>query len=583
MRLQLTFVIVLTVAVGSPLAQWPASAANNLAIGDGAGDQVQPKIAPTADGGCYISWYDQDASGSPAFGYDVRVQRLDAHGSELWPHRGVLVADRGFSSTQDYGLDVDLFGNAVLAFRDDRFGGTQVTMALVDPNGVLVWGAGGVQLTNTTAFVAVPRVCGTTDGNHIAAWAENNELHIQKVDLAGVKQWANDLVLQTAGSNLAPSDLHAADNGSFIVSMVKSGSFASPRHLWAQKFDAAGVVMWGAQPVPVFDSGSLQIGNYPTFVGDGSGGAVFGWYANAPSLECRAQRLDVTGVEQFPHNGVAAATTAADRVNPSVAFSPSTLTTFLVYTESSGPQERVAAQCFDVQGNRLWGTAGAAITNYGALDTASTLALVVQGDLMAFWTEAPGFSQDQIMAARLDALGAVVVSPFVVSSVPASKYRVQAKNSSVGFPILAWNDDGVGSFDVLAQNVLPNGTLGGLALATARNGQGVNATCLNTLAPPFVGATWAARISHPVTAVFSVLLMDVVAISGAVVPGVGEALLPFPALFATVIPGGVPTQTHVLQIPSNLNLVGMQFTSQALVFYPASVQACNALDLTIGL
>ena len=43
----------------------------------------------------------------------------------------MLVADRGFSSTQDYGLDVDSAGNALLAFRDDRFVGTQITAAKV--------------------------------------------------------------------------------------------------------------------------------------------------------------------------------------------------------------------------------------------------------------------------------------------------------------------------------------------------------------------------------------------------------------------------------------------------------------------
>jgi hypothetical protein len=583
MRLQLTFVSVLTLFAANATAQWSSSAASNQSIGDGPGDQVQPKLAPTSDGGCYVSWYDQDASGSPAFGYDVRLQRLDAHGNEQWPHRGVLVADRGFSSTQDYGLDVDLFGNAVLAFRDDRFVGTQVTMAVVDTAGVLVWGSNGVQVSNTTAFVAVPRVCGTTDGHHIAAWAENNELHLQKLDLAGLPQWPSDVVLTAAGSNLAPSCLQASDNGSFIVSMVKSGSFTSPRHLWAQKFDAAGAPLWGAQPLPVFDGGSLQIGNFPTFVPDGSGGAVFGWYSNSPALECRAQHVDATGVEQFPHNGSAAATGANDRVNPSVAFSPASASTFLVYTEISGGQDRVAAQSFDALGNLQWGPLGVGVTNYSALDTASTLALVVEDRLMAFWTEAPGFAQDQVMAARLDAFGAVTVAPFVVSSTPASKFRVNVARSTVGFPILAWNDDASGSADVLVQNVVPSGSLGGLATAATRNGAGSNPVCLSALAPPYIGQSWAAEVTHLPTAVFSALLMDVAAIGGTVVPGIGEVLVPLPALYATFMPGGVPAQTHTLPIPANLNLIGMTFTSQAVVFYPTSVQACNALDLMIGL
>ncbi|HIE69382.1 MAG TPA: hypothetical protein EYP98_04050, partial [Planctomycetes bacterium] len=132
-------------------------------------------------GGCYVSWYDSDPSGSPAFGYDVRVQRLDAGGVEMWPHRGVLVADRGFSSTQDYDLDVDIAGNAILAFRDDRFTGTQITAALVDGNGNLLWGTNGVQLTNTTNFVVAPKICGTTDGFVVVAWGENSDARVQRL------------------------------------------------------------------------------------------------------------------------------------------------------------------------------------------------------------------------------------------------------------------------------------------------------------------------------------------------------------------------------------------------------------------
>ena len=95
-------------------AQFSDDPAANLSVADRTNEQVQPKIVPTADGGCYISWFDNAAGG-----YDVYLQRLDANGVEQWAHNGVLVADRGFSSTQDYGLAVDTAGNALLAFRDD--------------------------------------------------------------------------------------------------------------------------------------------------------------------------------------------------------------------------------------------------------------------------------------------------------------------------------------------------------------------------------------------------------------------------------------------------------------------------------
>ena len=46
---------------------------------------------------------------------------LDAGGNEHWAHNGVLVADRDMSSTEDYGLDIDADGNALLAFGYHRW------------------------------------------------------------------------------------------------------------------------------------------------------------------------------------------------------------------------------------------------------------------------------------------------------------------------------------------------------------------------------------------------------------------------------------------------------------------------------
>ncbi len=118
-RRNLVLVSLILIAVASVgLGEWSNDPANNLVVADRSGEQAQPKIVATADGGFYISWFDNSAGG-----YDVYLQRLDAAGDEQWVHNGVLVADRAYSSTQDYGLSIDTVGNALLAFRDDRFGG----------------------------------------------------------------------------------------------------------------------------------------------------------------------------------------------------------------------------------------------------------------------------------------------------------------------------------------------------------------------------------------------------------------------------------------------------------------------------
>jgi hypothetical protein len=154
-------------AVARAHGAWPLDPAANLVLGDRASEQVQAKIVPTPDGGACVSWFD-DADG----GYDSYLQRLDRAADEQWAHNGILVADRGFSSTQDYGLAVDASGNALLAYRYDVGGRVQVYASKADAAGNRLWGAPGLPASAETAVDAgSPRVAATTDGHVVVAWS----------------------------------------------------------------------------------------------------------------------------------------------------------------------------------------------------------------------------------------------------------------------------------------------------------------------------------------------------------------------------------------------------------------------------
>jgi hypothetical protein len=450
----------LLLAASAALAAWSSDPAVNLSVADAPGDQVQPKVAATADGGSYVSWFDNIANG-----FDVRVQKLDVNGDELLPHNGVLVADRSFSSTQDYGLDVDASGNALLAFRDDRGGGVQITAARVAPDGTLLWGAAGVELTNTTEFVAAPKIAGTGDGGVVVAWTQDTTVRLKKLDPSGNPLWGAGVTLTPAAGSYSVADLHDSGANDVIVSFVhQTGGFPSPRHLAAQKLDATGAFLWGATPVSVFDGGSLQFGNFPPFVPDGTGGAVFSWYDVAsPQLQCYAQRVLAGGTEAFPHNGSAASLNATRvRVSPSAAFNSTTSETFLFWEEESASQSQsgVYGQKFDALGDRQWTDEGTVVIPVGADDMTMVRCLTAGPGAFVFWSRSPAFGQDRLHGARLDANGAIDLPPFDIASTPSQKSRLDVGRSTAGFAILAWNDNRADAGDILAQNVNPDGTLG---------------------------------------------------------------------------------------------------------------------------
>lgn len=470
-------------------AQWSSDPAVNLPVADNAGDQVQPKVAPTSDGGCYISWFDGMGTG-----FDVRVQKLDVSGVEAFAHNGILVADRGFSSTQDYGLDVDASGNALLAFRDDGPGGIQITANKVSPTGTLLWGAAGVQLTNTSDFVAAPKIAGTSDGGAVVAWTQESSTRVQKLAADGSQVWFPEVVLTPAAGSYSASDLHDAGTDVILAIVHQIGDFYSPKHLVAQKLDSAGAPLWGATPVAVFDGGSLQFGNYPTFVPDGGGGAIFSWYDTASlQLQCYAQHIRANGTEAFPHNGSAVSTNATRiRVSPSADYNALTDETFVFWTEENSAQSQwgVYGQKLDATGTRQWTNDGSMVVPIGS-DQVTQVRCHIEGPgAFVFWVKPSGATQDRLYGARLDGAGSIDIAEFYVSSTPSDKSRLATGRGTAGFTILAWQDARTDAGDIYAQNVNSDGSLGSPWAGIAGDDAGTPSLFVGTPRPnPTAGAT----------------------------------------------------------------------------------------------
>jgi hypothetical protein len=462
-----TIILSLTLA-SAAWAQWSSDPSKNLPLADkgNGNDQVQAKVKPLANDGWYVSWFDSDPKGKPPIGYSVFFQRLSPGGVEKLPHDGIEVAHLGNSSTEDYGLDVDTSGNALLAFLDDREGpNQQVTAAKMSPSGKALWGNLGVQLTHNAGSHHAPKIAGTSDGNVVVAWIGNNDVVLQKLDPNGQPLWGKGIVLSESGFNYGLADLHAADNGSVIVSWIRAQGYGSNRYIYANKLSASGQLMWGKKHVKVFNNGSLQFGAYPYFVPDGNGGAVFAWYTSIPALQCFAQHIRADGSEAFPHNGSAASTnTTRVRVSPAASYRAATDEVFLFWTEEDSNQvlNGVYAQKFNGKGKRVWGDSGLQVVPLGADQQMFVQNVQVGAGALAFWVDQVTFGSSTIQATRLNRQGKVVCQQFPVSSLPANKARLSSDIVPSGLSAVAWEDDRIGNNGIYIQNVNRDCSLGQL-------------------------------------------------------------------------------------------------------------------------
>jgi hypothetical protein len=486
-------------------AQWPATSAPNLPIGDFANEQVVNKVAATSDGGCYVGWFDNRAGG-----YAVYLQRFDAAGVEQWAHGGVLVSNNPQStSLVDWDLICDRFDHCVLAFTDTRAGGDLDVYAYrVTPAGAMAWGPNGVALSNNADYEANPRICEAGDGDFVFVWPNTvlRTIQMQRLDLAGAPRFPGDGIGIPGDTGQTPAwaRVVAASplDGAVVVGWVRATSFSAAKHLHAQKFTALGQPLWnGGVRLPVFDQASLPIAFDPRLQSDGQGGAIFGWhFAVGSAFSARVQRVDAAGVERFPHNGVDVSTSANSKFDPAIVWQPATQSIQVAWNERNTAQTTwgIFVQSIDAAGARAFGAQGVPLLPINTVvKFAPVAARVGDGMTVAVLVEDLGSLRDSVQVFGVDAAGGQRHAPALASNFASDKLRLGVAATASGTALLCWTDQRTGAADVYGAAVDVAGNPG-VTLATATTlGCASPANSLAAVGRPALGAAMALAADNP--------------------------------------------------------------------------------------
>lgn len=457
---------ILVLAAPAAWAQWSTDPMENLTIADRPAGQAQPKVVLSFGGHLYVSWL-----GGGADGYDVYLQRLDVDGVARWADDGIRVADREYSSTQDYGLatnDTDAF----LAFRVDVDGTDQVGVRRIAPDGTSVWG--DLVATSDPDGANSPQVAAMPDGGAVIAWTSGSgALRLQRLGNDGALLWGADgVAIVPPSGTFFVGGLISHTDGSVIVSGQAQLSFSS-RQLWAQKFDAAGTPLWGdpgtpgqAAPVAVWDGtgGALQFGYFPGPTTDYAGGAVFAWYAvsGVAGAQVYVQHVRADGTAAFAANGLEVATTDRPRFAPDALYDISTGEIYVAWPEESPDLPRlfgVAAQRISPAGERLLGDGGLTLAPLGTEQTSqvrmawSALAPVVA------WATGSAPAPMTLTAAGFFSDGGGIWWTVPFKTAPTSLSRMDALALPYGLAAFVWAD-GDDPSPIKAQHINWDGELG---------------------------------------------------------------------------------------------------------------------------
>lgn len=287
--------------------QWGVGGVSlGTAFGVGA---VAPHIVADGAGGAIVVWNGLSTS------IQLRVQRVNSAGVPQWTSAGLALTAGSSNEYLNNRLLADGAGGVFVVW--SNFGTNGLRAQHVSGTGVEQWTAGGVNFVVAGTAASNPsRPKLTTDGagGVIVAWNYSNSVFAQRVSNTGAPQWG--AVTVATSTNVI--------NGSIQVQIVSDDAggaiigWADASEISVQRLNGAGVTQWAAAGVAL---GTMEPVGYDTslpetplfqLIPDNSGGATVVWEDFRGGVtDLYAQRVNDAGVPQWAN--ATTVCTAADR------------------------------------------------------------------------------------------------------------------------------------------------------------------------------------------------------------------------------------------------------------------------------
>ncbi|MFC2106802.1 FlgD immunoglobulin-like domain containing protein [Bacteroidota bacterium] len=471
-KLYLLFAILILLHI-TTFSQWSSNPAINNIINNMSGEQAIPKIATCSNGDSYIGFFSNESGN-----YNVRLQRLNPLGNEMWAANGILISNHTqMSWLTDWDMTADPSGYAILTFQDVRNGGNNNVVAYrIAPDGTFAWGADGLALSNSTAFDVSPKVVATSAGNAVFAWQADDVIILQKVDASGNLLWgANGITLTSTDTYSWPQLLPVGTDEVILKYFHDSGPPNAPtRHVYAQKYDANGAAVW-TSPATVSNAGGISAWTQIfSFINDGSDGFYMAWHDdrdNNMDASAFVQHVDNTGTPTYIANGVEVATQSGrERFYPDLALPPGSADVYVVWSETNSDQNQwgISGQKINSSGNLLWPSSGMAFIGLSSVQVSPIGTRSSPTDFVVIYEEHSTVMNSTVKAMRMDANGAFIWSPSMktMCSIASEKVHSVANNFNNNQWIASWEDNRNGNKDIYAQNIQLDGSLGPYAPQT---------------------------------------------------------------------------------------------------------------------
>jgi len=410
-------------ANGSLDPGWPTGGA---AICTASSSQTTPVLVADGSGGAIVVW--RDFRTSVTNGLDIYAHHIRADGTldPNWPANGLPVCTQPGEQTWNLACS-DGAGGAIVVWQDSRTGGTPAIYAhhvlssgIADP----IWPADGRALASPVTQRFNPSMLSDGNGGAFVFWSDKRDgagdifgMHVQADGSLDPAWPVNGLAICTADDYQNMSQTVSDGQGGALVSWsdlrAVSPSSPSGSGAYVQHVLATGIIdpVWPVNGRAL--ASSPKFAADPVLAADGQGGAWVAWedWRASPRCDVYAQHVLANGdVDPAWHpEGVAVSVAAADQGQPTIMADGGTGVFIAWHDERNGSKDIYAARLL--------------------------------------WSGAPDPRWD--------------VNGNQVSTAAASQEYPMLVPDGHGAAIAVWPDGRMGTFDVYAQRIQPDGVLGG--------------------------------------------------------------------------------------------------------------------------
>lgn len=451
------FVILITIFISShksyaDTSKWPSDPTVNLPIV--VKERNQDLIATIEDGsgGAYIFWWDE------LNGNSLYAQRFDSSGNKLWAEDGIPVNEK-----VDPGITLIENGGVILVWSvlgEDKI--PHVYAKYIDPNGTVMWDSGDGKglLISGQQWGFDPVITNDDHGGAVIAWTgspgSGTSILVQRIDQNGRFLWNQEgIPLTTYGYQKRFPKIVRTSEEKIVVVWKQHASFLNS-DIYAQMVDLDGNLLW-QQPEgnPIVTDPLGQ--NEPKIVSDSSGGVIIGWLDGRDAAYI--QRADKDGRHLWALNGVNVAPT----LNYGL-FSDGEDGAFIVWQDFSAELSGLHFQRVGADGNTLWDSVRIPNISTPGIGTVFNLKLDPDKNPFFIWEKRydPAIPYDDIYAQRIDRDGNFLweLEGKPVSNAEGIQRVPQIIPSSEDSFIVTWVDERNGNYDIYAQKINLDGTLG---------------------------------------------------------------------------------------------------------------------------